>query len=254
MIGEATRLVPTALKQRRRSGAVIAAAAALAGAYWAGFGARSQHFGAFPYKGETELPLVALTFDDGPNEPYTSRLLDTLADRGVLATFFQVGRCAERFPSATRRVVEEGHVLGNHSYSHSFTSYLRTPTQTEEIARAQDALSSITGVAPALYRPPWLCHWPWVLRSVAGAGLQVVSGDFAHPLEVFQPRAEWMAGWAAGLAAPGAILIFHDGYESYGGRRDQSVAAIGPLIDTLRDRGFGFTTVDDLLGVPAYRS
>jgi peptidoglycan-N-acetylglucosamine deacetylase len=238
----------------RSGGAILAAAAALAGAYWAGFGARSQQFGRFPYKGGTALPLVALTFDDGPNEPYTSRLLDTLAERSVPATFFQVGRCAERFPSATRRVVEEGHVLGNHSYRHSFTSYLRKPKQTDEIARAQDALTSISGVAPALYRPPWLCHWPWVLRSVADAGLQVVSGDFAHPLEVFQPPGGWMARWASGLAAPGAILIFHDGYESYGGRRDQSVAAIGPLIDLLRDRGFGFTTVDQLLGVPAYQS
>jgi hypothetical protein len=93
-----------------------------------------------------------------------------------------------------------------------------------------------------------------VLRSVRAAGLQVVSGDFAHPLEVFQPPAGWMSSWASGLAAPGAILIFHDGYESYGGRRDQSVAAIGPLIDTLRDRGFGFITVDHMLGVPAYQS
>ena len=246
--------VAEAVQRRRRRAAALAGIGALAGAYWAGFGGRSQQFGRFPYRGDTDLPLVALTFDDGPNEPYTSRLLDTLADRDVPATFFQVGRCAERFPSATRRVVEDGHVLGNHSYHHSFTSYFRAPAQVEEISRAQDALGSISGVTPALYRPPWLCHWPWVLRSVEAAGLQVVSGDFAHPLEIFQPPAGWMTRSAAGLSAPGAILIFHDGYESYGGRRDQSVGAIGPLIDTLRERGFGFTTVDRLLGVPAYRS
>jgi peptidoglycan-N-acetylglucosamine deacetylase len=234
--------------------AVLAGAAALAGGYWAGFGAKSQQFGPFPFRGETPDPVVALTFDDGPNEPYTSRLLDVLADRGVAATFFQVGRCAERFPSATRRVLADGHVLGNHSYRHSFTRYISRPTQADEIARAQDALSSIGGVIPALYRPPWLCHWPWVLRSVSAAGLQVVSGDFAHPLEVFQPAAGWLTRRANSLAKPGTILIFHDGYESYGGYRGQSVAAIGPLIDTLRERGFGFTTVDRLLGVPAYQS
>lgn len=255
MIAEARKTVRLRPRARARGrGAALAAAAALAGGYWAGFGAHSQHFGSFPYRGETELPLVALTFDDGPNEPYTSRLLDTLGAKGVPATFFQVGRCAERFPSATKRVVDEGHVLGNHSYRHSFTSYVRTPSQADEIARAQDVLTSIAGVAPALYRPPWLCHWPWVLRSVTAAGLQVVSGDFAHPLEVFQPPARWMSSSASDLAAPGAILIFHDGYESYGGRRDQSVAAIGPLIDTLRERGFGFATVDQLLGVPAYQA
>ena len=151
-------------------------------AYWTGFRPRSQVFGAFPFRGPTAEKLVALSFDDGPNEPYTSRLLDTLDDRGVKATFFQVGRCAQRFPSTTRRIVQTGHVLGNHSYSHSFRRYLSQPRQQREISRSQDVLHSITGVTPALYRPPWLCHWPWVLRSVQDHQLQVVSGTFAHPL------------------------------------------------------------------------
>ena len=236
-------------------GALLAAAATLAGGYWAGFGARSQQFGSFPYKGDTELPLVALTFDDGPNEPYTSRLLDTLAERSVPGTFFQVGRCAERFPSATRRVVEEGHVLGNHSYRHSFTSYLRKPKQTDEIARAQDALTSISGVdsspvsaAVAVPLAMGAVHSVSRRRAAGGVG-RLRSSARGVPTA---RRVDGALGERVG--GPGAILIFHDGYESYGGRRDQSVAAIGPLIDLLRDRGFGFTTVDQLLGVPAYQS
>jgi peptidoglycan/xylan/chitin deacetylase (PgdA/CDA1 family) len=220
--------------------------------YGTAFLPSSQVFGPFPYRGNTADTLVALTFDDGPNEPYTSRLLDVLDDRGVKATFFQVGRCAQRFPSSTRRVVESGHVLGNHSYSHSFTRYATEPRQQAEIRRTQEILQSIAGVTPALYRPPWLCHWPWVLRTVRTAGLQVVSGTFAHPLEVFQPPARTMTAAASRLARPGSILIFHDGRESRGGRRDQSVAAIGPLIDRLRDQGYGFATVDELLGVASY--
>ena len=110
------------------------------GAYWTAFRPRSQVFGAFPYRAPTRDKVVALTFDDGPNEPYTSRLLDVLDERGVKATFFQVGRCAERFPSCTRRVVESGHLLGNHSYSHSFTSYVRQPRQRDEIRRTQEIL------------------------------------------------------------------------------------------------------------------
>lgn len=231
---------------------LLGSAASVGLVYWAGFGSRSQVFGSFPYRSETTEKALALTFDDGPNEPYTSRLLDTLDDRGVPATFFQVGRCAERFPAATRRVVSSGHVLANHSFSHRARRYLSDPGQRQEIEQGQRALAAVSGVAPALYRPPWLCHWPWVLSSVAAARLQVVSGTFAHPLEVFQPPAGWLTAGAVRGAHPGAMLILHDGREARGGNRQQTVAAVGPLIDVLRERGYAFTTVDRLLGVPAY--
>jgi peptidoglycan/xylan/chitin deacetylase (PgdA/CDA1 family) len=221
-------------------------------AYWTGFRPRSQIFGSFPYQVETDEKIIALSFDDGPNEPYTSRLLDTLDAYDMKATFFQVGRCAQRFPSTTRRVVQSGHVLGNHSYSHSFTRYVKQPRQELEIARSQEVFYTVAGVTPALYRPPWLCHWPWVLSTLRQHELQGVSGTFAHPLEVFQPAAAKLTDSAARLARPGAILIFHDGREARGGLRDQSVAAIGPLIDRLADRGYRFTTVDRVLGINAY--
>jgi len=221
--------------------------------YHVGFGSRSQLAGPFPYRVTTDAKVVALTFDDGPNEPWTGRLLDVLAAREVPATFFQVGRCAQRHPGTTRRVLTEGHVLGNHSLSHSFSRYLSQPRQDEEIRRGQEALADITGVTPLLYRPPWLCHWPWVLRGVARSGSAVVSGTFGHPLEVLQPPAPWLTAGSIRRAAPGAVLILHDGREARGGFRGQTVAAVGPLIDGLRLRGYRFTTVDRLLGVPAYR-
>ncbi|SEQ43625.1 polysaccharide deacetylase family protein [Microlunatus flavus] len=243
-------------------GSVLGLSAAVGLAWWAGFGSRTQLWGPFPYRAPTpdeasshrpavHDKVVALTFDDGPNEPWTGRLLDVLAAKDVRATFFQVGRCAERFPSATRRVVDEGHVLGNHSLNHAFTSYLHQPAQQAEVARAQEVLHRISGVVPALYRPPWLCHWPWVLRTVERAGLQVVSGTFCHQLEVFQPPARSIAAEAARRVRPGTILIMHDGRDATGGDRSQTVAAVAPLVDRLRDEGYTFTTVDRLLGVPA---
>jgi len=243
---------------------MLGAGALVGTAWWAGFGPRTQMWGAFPYRapspglagpppleGVADDRVVALTFDDGPNEPWTGQLLDVLAAKDVRATFFQVGRCAERFPSTTRRVVEEGHVLGNHSLNHAFTSYLRHPRQREEVARAQEVLHRVSGVLPSLYRPPWLCHWPWVLRTVEGAGLQVVSGTFGHPLEVFQPAATRMTAGTAQRVRPGSIMIMHDGREARGGDRSQTVASVGPLIDQLREAGYTFTTVDRLLGVPS---
>lgn len=238
------------------SGLVRAAAvaASVGVGSWSAFSPRTQLFGSFPYCAETDERVVALTFDDGPNEPYTSQLLEVLDRRQVRATFFQVGRCAERFPSATRAVVAAGHVLGNHSYSHEFHRYASQPTQRAEIARAQETLTCIAGTAPALYRPPWLCHWPWVLRSAGEAGLQVVSGEFGSAFEVFQPAGERMARSATAITRPGSILIFHDGREGRGGRRDQTVAAIDPLIDSLQDKGYRFAGVDELLGVDAQLS
>ena len=261
--------------RRAVGGSVLGASAAIGLAWWAGFGSRTQLWGPFPYErprpgrdaddrhrtragaaderadGTADEKVVALTFDDGPNEPWTGRLLDTLAAKDVRATFFQVGRCAERFPSTTRRVVEEGHVLGNHSLSHDFSTYLSSPAQHDEVHRAQEVLHRVSGVLPALYRPPWLCHWPWVLRTVEGAGLQVVSGTFCHQLEVFQPPAAALTAGAVRRVRPGTILIMHDGRDAVGGDRSQTVAAVGPLIDRLRDDGYTFTTADRLLGVPA---
>lgn len=232
-------------------GAVVSVGALAAG-YQAGFGPRSQLFGPFPYRRATAEKVVALTFDDGPNEPWTSRLLDVLAGRQVPATFFQVGRCAQRHPEITRRVLAEGHVLGNHSLSHAFHRYATQPRQQEEIRRGQEVLHEIAGVAPLLYRPPWLCHWPWVLASVARSGSTVVSGTFAHPLEVLQPAAHRLTAGAVRRARPGSMLILHDGREARGGRRAQTVAAVGPLVDALRTQGYTFTTVDRLLDVPPY--
>ena len=100
----------------------------------------ARRSGPSPTAAPHDEPVVALTFDDGPNEPWTSRLLDVLGEREVPGTFFQVGRCAERHPDVTRRVVAEGHVLGNHSLSHAFGRYLTEPRQTSEVLGGQQAL------------------------------------------------------------------------------------------------------------------
>ena len=108
-------------------------------------------------------------------------------------------------------------------------------------------------MTPLLYRPPWLCHLPWVLRGHRPAtGSSVVSGTFGALTEVAQPAPARIAAAAAGRAAPGAVLILHDGREARGGDRASTVAAVGPLVDRLRARGYRFTTVDRLLGLPAY--
>ena len=109
------------------------------------------------------------------------------------------------------------------------------------------------GEEPLLVRTPWLWRQPAMLSLLARRGLVPVSGLFCHALEVFQVDAARIAARALAQARPGAIIIFHDGYNARGGDRAETVEAVRITVDGLRDRGYRFVTVDQLLGVPAYR-
>lgn len=227
--------------------------ALLAGAYWVFMSPSSQLFGRYPHRGGRAERVVALTFDDGPNEPYTSQIADLLDDRRIRATFFQVGACVERHPETTARLAAAGHVVGNHSLTHRFGTYLRPHAFQREIDQTQRVLRERLGRTPALVRSPWLWRQPLLLRMLRRRNLQPVSGVFAHPLEVFHRDGAVMARRAIARTRPGTILIFHDGFDGRGGDRRQTVEAVRLTVDGLLARGYRFVTVDELLGVPAYR-
>jgi peptidoglycan-N-acetylglucosamine deacetylase len=236
--------------------AAATAASAVAGAagagYWFCMSSYSQALGPFPYRGTTPGRVVALTFDDGPNEPYTSQIADFLADRQIRATFFQVGRAVLRHQDVSRRLLADGHVIGNHSFTHEFTNCLSPRTLAREVRMGQAALATI-GLRPALYRPPWLLRVPALRGVLAEHGLRPVSGEFCHPLEVFQPRARLIADGVLAKARPGSIVIFHDGYDGHEGDRSSTVAAARIVVNKLSRQGYQFVTVDELLGIPAYQ-
>ena len=215
----------------------------------------SQLFGRYPYRGDPADDadrVVALTLDDGPNEPYTSQIADFLDSKGIKATFFQVGRCVERYPAATARLAAAGHVVGNHSLTHRFTTYFRPRAFERELDRTQRLLHEHLGRTPALVRTPWLWRQPMVLRAIRRRRLQAVAGVFGHPLEVFHRSGEVMARRAAALTRPGTILIFHDGFDGRTGDRSETVKAVRLTVERLLTKGYRFVTVDELLRVPAY--
>ncbi|HEX5198815.1 polysaccharide deacetylase family protein [Paractinoplanes rhizophilus] len=214
---------------------------------------QSQLFGRYPYRATPEDRVVALTFDDGPNEPYTSEILNVLSRRGVRGTFFQVGRCVQRHPETTARIAAAGHVIGNHSLTHRFGTYLRPGAFRREVRQTQQVLRERLGRTPALARTPWLWRQPALLRMLRREGLEPVAGVFGHPLEVFHRDGAAMAGRAIARTRPGTILIFHDGFDGRTGDRSQTVKAVELTVDGLRERGYRFVTVDELLGIPAYR-
>lgn len=246
------RLRASAVKRPIRTAAICTlpiAALALAGHIFAVW-PQSQVYGRIVTHGPADEPLVALTFDDGPNDPATSRILDVLAAKGVHATFFVVGANAEVYPDTLRRAVTEGHAIGNHSYRHDKRD-TRGDLRYRELARTQDAVASIAGVRPAVYRSPGGYHTPWQLRAVRRAGLTTVHWD-VQTRDWERPDPETIVDRVLGHVRPGAIVLMHDGDDTnHGTDRTLTVEALPLLIDALRARGYRFVTVPELLGIPA---
>ncbi|GAA3121925.1 peptidoglycan/xylan/chitin deacetylase (PgdA/CDA1 family) [Kribbella aluminosa] len=236
----------------RRVAVPAAVGAAAGAAYWFMMSPYSQAIGPFPYRGPDNRRTVALTFDDGPNEPYTSELADYLERERIPATFFQVGRAVQRHPDVTKRLVDAGHVVGLHGHTHEFTRYLRARSLAAELDQGMAAFAEV-GLRPALYRPPWLLRIPALPGLLDQHGLRVISGEFCHLLEVAQPSPESIARQALRSTRSGSITIFHDGFDGKGGDRAATVAAVKLLVPRLREQGYDFTTVDHLLGLPAYQ-
>lgn len=168
------------------------------------------------------------------------------------ATCCQVGRCVRRYPETTDRIAAAGHVIGNHSLTHRFTTYLRPGAFRREVDETQQVLRDRLGRTPALARTPWLWRRPALLRMLRRERLEPVAGVFCHPLEVFHRNGAAIARHAIAQTRPGTILIFHDGFDGRVGDRTRTVQAVKLTVDGLLERGYRFVTVDELLGVPAY--
>lgn len=190
-------------------------------------------------------PVIALTFDDGPNPPYTGAILDVLARYDVPATFFCVGLNASVHKEELARIAEAGHGLGNHTWSHPFLPDLSLHEFEEQLERTDEAMAAGgRGAVPTMFRPPYGSRSPEVVSWLAA--------DAARPTVVLwdidtedwaTPGAEAISASVLAQARPGSIALMHDG----GGNRSQTVEALPSLIEGLLDRGYRFARVDDML-------
>jgi peptidoglycan/xylan/chitin deacetylase (PgdA/CDA1 family) len=233
--------------------ALVIIAVLLVVAYWLFMSPFSNFIWKIPFKGETHDKLVALTFDDGPNEPYTTEILDFLNSKKIKATFFEVGKNIEKFPGTTKKIYAAGHVIANHSLSHEFHRYFLEPSFKNEIESTQAIIKNTIGKSPALYRSPWLWRQPILLNTLKKNSLHPISGVFCNPIEVLQPNGQQIAKTALAKIKPGAIIIFHDGFDSRGGNRSQTVKAVKLTVEELLKNGYKFVTVDKLLGLAPYQ-
>ncbi|MET8849098.1 polysaccharide deacetylase family protein [Amycolatopsis sp. NPDC004625] len=238
------------LRSRRARKWTIAVASALvvliAGAYALLQVADSptfQFFGTLVDRVDTTEKVVALTFDDGPDPAGTHTILDTLKSRQVPATFFLIGRDIAAHPDLARDIAAAGHEIGNHSFRHDRMIGV-TPAWVADEVEATDALIRAAGYpGEILFRPPNGKKLLALPRYLAEHHRTTITWDVA-PDSAGLPDAATVERAVVDQVRPGSIVLLHAMYAS----REQTRRAIGPILDQLKQRGYRFVTVSQLIG------
>ncbi len=196
---------------------------------------------------EAAAGAVALTFDDGPHPEVTPRTLELLAQHGAHATFFCVGQRVRRYPQLARRILAEGHALGNHTQHHLHRFSLLGPAAlAREIGEAQDTFAQATGAAPRFFRAPAGLRNVFLEPVLARAGLQLVSWTRRGFDTVSADRARVLGRLTRGLRG-GDILLLHDGHAARDGGTPVSLAVLPGLIAALAATGLATVTLPEAL-------
>lgn len=185
---------------------------------------------------KTITAKVALTFDDGPHPVYTPQLLDGLNERGVHATFFVVGKNIIGNEALLKRMETEGHLIGNHTYSHVKLSELDIARACAEVEKTNALICEVTGKEPEFIRPPF---GEWKKAMECSFEMIPVLWD-VDPLDWTTKNTALVVERVLKDTKPGDIILLHDYYQS-------SVDAALGIVDALTERGYKFVTVDELI-------
>jgi peptidoglycan/xylan/chitin deacetylase (PgdA/CDA1 family) len=187
--------------------------------------------------------VASITFDDGPNPRATPIILDVLKERNVPATFFVLGRHADRWPELVKRMADEGHQIGNHGYFHR-KLHRRSPAYVrDDLTRGVEAIERACGVRPAVFRAPHGFRNPWVTPIARSLGERTIGWSLGV-WDSARPGADEIVRRALAGMRAGSILLLHDGdgYDADGDRM-QTAQALPRIIDGLRDKAFRFATL-----------
>lgn len=182
------------------------------------------------------LKKIAITFDDGPHSVYTEELLDGLKERGVHATFFVTGEHAELHPEIIRRMSDEGHLIGNHTYSHIQLKDSNREEFREELIKTNEIISGITGKEVIYVRPP---YGTWDKKFETELNMFPVLWT-VDPLDWCSTNVGNITSKVVSRAEENDIILMHDYYES-------TVTAALKVIDQLQEEGYTFVTVEELM-------
>jgi len=235
---------------------ILALLALLGGAVYLAFSPSAQTYGKVLTGGSKNgEKVIALTFDDGPNEPYTSEVLKVLDDNGIKATFFVIGENAEAYPETIKEIVRDGHIVGNHTYSHSYRLPFEGIVGVEkDIDRTEKVIFGLTGLRTDLFRPPHGLRTPWFVEDLKKLRYSVITWtDMTNDYNLNTP-AEEIVRRIIGKARPGGIIDLHDGKGViHGIDRSNTVHALPVIIAKLKDEGYRFVTLPELLHIAPYK-
>ncbi|MEG0450428.1 MAG: polysaccharide deacetylase family protein [Lysinibacillus sp.] len=192
----------------------------------------------------TDEKIIALTFDDGPHEKYTTEVMDLLDKYDAKGTFFIVGLNAVKNPEVVKRMYEEGHELANHTFTHPLKRTV--PDLMDEIAQTNEAIFSITGFSPKLFRPVEGQYTDAMIDAVVKEGYKVVMWSWHQDTEDWKdPGVHKIVSNVLTDSKQGDVVLFHDG----GGNREQTVKALEEILPELQKQGYKFVTITELLEV-----
>jgi peptidoglycan/xylan/chitin deacetylase (PgdA/CDA1 family) len=229
----------------------IAGGVALAGlATWAGFESMWPTMHAY---GRSFIGLapgskqLALTYDDGPNDPDTLKLIDVLARYDVKATFFVLGKFVQQKPEIVRALAEAGHVIGNHSWDHPRLIFASNAELRSQIERTQNAIFEACGVTPTLFRPPYGGRRPGTLSEVRELGLEPVMWNVTC-YDWKPTSADKVFAHAQRQICGGDVILMHDGDQlAMGADRSRTVAATNRLVAHYKAEGYEFVTIPQMM-------
>lgn len=185
---------------------------------------------------ELGLKKIAITFDDGPHPIYTEQLLDGLKEREVKATFFVTGSHAKLYPKLVERMSKEGHLIGNHTYSHLQLTKRNRKEFKEELIQTNEVIFEITGQEVSYVRPP---YGSWDKTFEAELNMFPVLWDI-DPLDWCSSDASCIVRNVIADAKENSIILMHDEYKP-------SVEAALQIVDELQEQGYTFVTVEEIL-------
>jgi peptidoglycan/xylan/chitin deacetylase (PgdA/CDA1 family) len=215
----------------------------IGGAVHGAFHRNSPLFGPALGRIAGDRKVVALTFDDGPNPDATPLILDTLAEKGVRATFFVLGSHVQRWPELVRRMAQEGHQLGNHGYFHRKLQFKSPFYVSRDIRLGIRAIKRAGAPAPRYFRAPHGFRSPWTTPIALSYGERTVGWSLGV-WDSDRPGVDEIVRRTLEGVTPGSIVLLHDG-DGYNpdGDRMQTAAALPHIIDRLKEQGYGFATL-----------
>jgi peptidoglycan/xylan/chitin deacetylase (PgdA/CDA1 family) len=198
------------------------------------------------WRASTSEKIVALSFDDGPNDLFTPQLLQILAHYQTPATFFLIGSHVKKNPAIAREIAGGPHEIGNHTYSHPTLPFLENKDVTKELQDTHDIIYEVTGKNPIFMRPPMGLFTKRVVNLAEKLGYQTVVGD-VYPRDPHRPGTEKIIRRVLARVRPGSLIILHDGGNGNDVDRSQTIDSVKAFVPKLLEKGFRFVTLTELV-------